>query len=311
MSKYIYIYIVVSLSLHAQLITRTQVLMSTFVSISVDKKYDKELEKAFDIMRNVENSLSSYDSTATVFLLNKNKKVKIDKNTYEALVLSTRYYKESDGYFNIAIGSITKDMYRFGEDERLVPLSNLQKTDVDFYGLKFNKKEALLADGIKIDLGGMGKGFSVDKVVKYFKQQGIKDAVIKASGDIRCLGICNVDIQDPFSDGFMMSFKTTKDNLGISTSGTYNRYVKSQKYNHLINPKKKKSQDKFVSITLVGAIPSADLDAYATAASVMPLQKAYSFLDLINVAYIVVQSDGVVKKGGDLELIIFSDTLKK
>jgi len=47
----------------------------------------------------------------------------------------------------------------------------------------------------------------------------------------------------------------------------------------------------FTSITLIGSISSASLDAYATAASVMPISKAYEFLDTLGIGYIIVQSD--------------------
>jgi len=296
---------------NAELIQRSKVLMGTFASISVDAQHKELIKPSFEIIRNVENSLSSYKETSPIFKLNKNKKALLDEYSYEALRASLEYYKQTNGYFNIAIGTITKDLNRFGANERMSSKKALKNALISINALFFTKERAFIKEGIKIDLGGMGKGFGVDKVVEYFKQVGIKDAVVRASGDIRCLNICKIDIQDPFSDGVMMSFTTTKKDLGISTSGTYNRYVKSSKYNHLINPKEKKSQDKFISITLVGNISSSDLDAYATAASVMPIKKAYSFLDSRQVAYIVVQSDGVIKKGGYLELIIFSDTLKK
>jgi len=290
--------------------TRTQVIMSTFISISVDEKNKNHIESGFEIIKDVESSLSSYKPTSTVYKLNKNKYAKLDKYTYEALTLCEKYYRKTDGYFDISIGSITKDIYRFGEDEHLASQDELNSAKIRFRALEYNTKYAYLDDGIKIDLGGMGKGYAVDKLAEYFKTNGIKDAIISASGDIRCLGICKIDIQDPFSDGALLSFTTTQNDTGISTSGTYNRYIKNQENNHLINPKLKKSQTKFVSITLVSKLASSDLDAYATAASVMPLNKAYEFLDSIEVAYIVVQSDGIIKKGGNLSLIV-SDAVKK
>ncbi|PHS56218.1 MAG: thiamine biosynthesis protein ApbE [Sulfurimonas sp.] len=284
--------------------------MSTFISISVQKKYKNCIEQGFDIIKDVENSLSSYKPTATVYLLNKKKDINLDTYTYEALKLCDKYYHKTDGYFDITVASITKDLYRFGGNERLVSLLELQKANINFYGLKFDEKKAHLDKNIKIDLGGMGKGFAIDKVAKYFRFKGINKAMISASGDIRCLDKCKISIQDPFSENILMSFKTTQKDLAISTSGTYNRYIKNQKNNHLINPKLKKPQTKFVSISLIGDMPNSDLDAYATAASVMPIQTAYKFLEAIDVAYIVVLSDGLIKKAGNLSLIE-SDTIKK
>ncbi len=269
--------------------------MSTFITISVDEKDKDFIEHGFKIMKDVDLALSSYKKNSPVFILNRDKKVKISNYTYEAFRLSEIFYKKSDGYFDITIGSITKDLYRFGEDERVPLRGELADAKVSFSGVHFNEDEASLDEGVKIDFGGMGKGFGVDRVAEFFRANGVKDARISASGDIRCLGLCSIDIQNPFSEDVLASFKTTKKDLGISTSGNYNRYVESTKNNHLINPKLKESQTKFTSITLVGKLGSCELDAYATASSVMPMKKAYEFLDYIGVAYIVLQSDGELK----------------
>ncbi|MDQ7069017.1 MAG: FAD:protein FMN transferase [Sulfurimonas sp.] len=57
--------------------------------------------------------------------------------------------------------------------------------------------------------------------------------------------------------------------------------------NHLINPKTKESQKSFISLTLISTLPNSDIDAYATAASVMPKELAYRFLNSLDVGYII------------------------
>jgi len=282
---------VLALLVEAKTLSRTQIIMSTFVTISAESADKEYIEHAFEIMKDVDLSLSSYNPNATIFLLNKHRHSELDKYAYEALRLSKKYYKKSDGYFDITIGSITKDLYRFGKDERLASLQELSDAKVSVSGLSFTESEAILDKGIKVDLGGMGKGFAVDKVADYFRVHGVRNAIISASGDIRCLSTCKVEVQNPFGDDYLLSFETIKKDLGITTSGNYNRYIKSLKNNHLINPKEKRAQTNFISISLIGDMPSSDLDAYATASSVMPMQKAYEFLDTLGVAYIVMQSD--------------------
>ncbi len=298
------------------MVSRTQVIMSTFVTISTDEKDSNLITNGFDIMKDVEMSLSSYDSKATIYLLNKNLHVELDDYAYEALSLSKKYYKNTDGYFDITVGFITKELYRFGLEERVATPLELQDAKVDINGLRFNEKEAFVDKGIKIDLGGMGKGFGVDKVAAYFRSKGVNSAVISASGDIRCLSICKIDVQNPFlEDEQMLSFETTRDDLGITTSGNYNRYVESTKNNHLIDPKTKKPQTSFISITLIGELSSSDLDAYATAMSVMPVKKAYEFLDSLGVGYIILESDEKLIISKNItkytKNLIVSDTLKK
>ncbi len=295
MTKYLFLLLAFSLLASAETTTRIKVLMGTFVTISIDSTDKKYIENGFNIISEVESSISSYDKQSQIYRLNRDKKSRINATAYEALSLSKEYYEKSDGYFDITIGSITKDLYRFGEKERVASSRELKNAVVDFSGLSFNKNEAQLQKNVKIDLGGMGKGFGVDKAADYFRKKKLDNVTIAASGDIRCLGVCHIEVQNPFSNGFLATFDTLKLDSGVSTSGNYNRYVKSVKNNHLINPKSKASQDKFISITLISSMPSSDLDAFATAASVMPIKKAYKFLDSLDLAYIILQSDMELK----------------
>lgn len=269
---------------------RSKVLMGTFVSISVDNQHKTLINHSFDILRKVDNSLSSYKTVSPIAKLNKKKKVKLDRYSYEALYLSLEYYQQTDGYFDIAVGKITKDLYRFGKKERIASKKELQQSSTSILGLQFDEHSASLDKDTKIDLGGMGKGFGVDKVSVFLAKNGVKKAIIALSGDIRCIGTCKIAINNPLHvNATLASF--TMQNSGVSTSGNYNRYVKSRKYNHLINPKTKQSEQKFLSVTLVSNLPSATLDAYATAASVMPVQKAYEFLNKQALGYIILQAD--------------------
>lgn len=291
MLKTLLVLLILAFFLEAKTLSRRQVIMSTIMSISVDEKHQNYIEDAFNIIKDVDLSLSSYNPKAKIFMLNKNRHVELDEYSYEALKLSKKYYIQSNGYFDITVGSITKDLYRFGADERLATADELAGAKVYFKGIHVEKEAASLENGIKVDLGGMGKGFAVDKVAEFFREKNVTNATISASGDIRCFCTCKIDVQDPFKDGVLLSFKTTKKDLGITTSGNYNRYINSSENNHLINPKEKKPQTSFVSITLIGYIASSDLDAYATASSVMPVDKAYKFLKELGVGYIVLQSD--------------------
>ncbi|MDF1876130.1 FAD:protein FMN transferase, partial [Sulfurimonas sp. SAG-AH-194-I05] len=274
-------------SLEAKMLSRTQIVMGTFINIAVEEKDKAFIEDGFRTFKNIDASLSTFNPNSPIYKLNQTKNTPLNTTSYEALLLSTKYYETTDGYFDISIGSITKDLYHFGEEEHLPHGKDMANAFIGFKGLFFNKKNASLHKNMKIDLGGMGKGFAVDKVADYFKDKNSTKAIIAASGDIRCLDTCDIDITNPFSQEPLVSFITRDKNMGISTSGNYNRYVESTKNNHLINPKRKYSQNNFVSITLISHMPSADLDAYTTAASVMPVKESYNFLHTLKTAYII------------------------
>lgn len=300
MSRYFLLLIFVIMPLYSEMLTRTQVAMGTFVSISLDEKQKHHFKNIFQVIKDVELSLSSYDSSTPIYNLNKNKYANLDYYSYEALKLSQDYYERSNGYFDITVGSITKDLYKFGQEERVPSQGELENSFVNFKALTFNKSEASLEKYATIDLGGMGKGFGVDKAFEYLKKQALKRAVVALSGDIRCLGECHIDIQDPFSEGTLASFQTKSIETAISTSGNYNRFVENKENNHLINPKMKRPQDKFISITLISHMSNSDLDAYATATSVMPKELAYSFLESLDLAYIVIESNEELKFSDNL-----------
>ncbi len=247
----------------------------------------------FERLRQVEMALSSYDKDAEIYRLNHEHEVEISRDTYEALSLSKYYYQQTKGYFDITIGSITKGLFRFGEDERIPTQKELLEAKVDFKGLHFTKKRAWTDEGVKVDLGGMGKGFGVDKAVALLKEQGVSRGVVALSGDIFCFHECEMSIQDPFSSGHLARFSMAQKNTAISTSGNYRRYVQSSDYNHLINPKTRTSQKTFASISLISdRYSNSDLDAYATAASVMPKREAFAFLDAFRgLGYLVVSND--------------------
>ncbi|QOP46725.1 FAD:protein FMN transferase [Sulfurimonas paralvinellae] len=264
--------------------------MGTFVSISVDKQHKELISPAFKLLKKIESSISSFDKNSPIYKLNENRSAKLDNYSYEALQLSLKYYKETDGYFDVAVGSITKDLYHFGEDERIASKKSMQKASTSMDGLLFDKQKAVITDTIKIDLGGMGKGYGIDKVSQFFRNNSVENAVIALSGDIRCIGECKIAVNNPLKNDAALAVFTMCD-TAVSTSGNYNRYVGNITHNHLINPKKKNSEQNFISVTLISKLPSATLDAFATAVSVMSLKKAYLFLASQPIAYIILQAD--------------------
>jgi thiamine biosynthesis lipoprotein len=153
-----------------------------------------------------------------------------------------------------------------------------------------------------LDFGGIAKGYAVDEVAKNWKNLGVISGTISASGDIRCLDICDGFIEDPIHDGnFILKFRAVKKNLSISTSGN------SRRPNHLKNPKTKESMNNFNSLTLFGFSDNTTLDALTTAISVMPIEEAKKFLNnLKNFGWIIVDKNNKIIKSKNIKLFIFS-----
>ena len=274
-----------------ELITRTKFIMGTYISIKLPQDKQNLFKPAFQIFKDLDNKLSIYKENSEISELNRAKKKELSKDSLVIIKKSIQISKETKGFFDITIGKLTKDVYKFGtldeklpEDEEI--LKNLKQ--ISYKNIQINGNTVILKNNVKIDLGGIGKGFAVDKVAEFLIKQGVKKAVISASGDIRCINICHLYIKNPFGEGWIIDLKTKNKNTSISTSGNYERFIKSNKYNHLINPKTGKSEQNFASITLFSIGNNTNIDAYATAVSVMPVDLAIQFLNKKKFGFILI-----------------------
>jgi thiamine biosynthesis lipoprotein len=279
--------------------------MGTFVSISLPQRYNQEITKSFELLKRIEDSLSTYDETATLAKLNKIHHVKYDLYLAEAITLSKSYYHQSNGYFDITIGSISKDLYHFGEEKTYSPSKQaLRKAHLDIHGIHIDNKQIITDKNITIDLGGMGKGYGADKVAQYLHEQNITKGIIALSGDIRCLDRCEVYLQSPYSEQTFAKIKSQNPQLSISTSGTYRRFATTKEEHHLINPKTASQGREFVSVSLFTTANNAKIDAYATALSVMPKAEALAFLKhREEIGFVLVDKEGKILYGNLTDLV--------
>ncbi|MFK5976395.1 MAG: FAD:protein FMN transferase [Sulfurovum sp.] len=307
LNKIIYYTFISSILLFAKEPTqmRTQVIMGTFVSITLAQKDAHYIDRGFELLREVENSLSTYNPTASLSLLNSSHIILKDSYLEEALLLSKEYHIQTNGYFDHTIGSISKKLYHFGEDKVYTPSpKQLKEATLNIDGIDINSTHIRSDENITIDLGGMGKGYGVDRVALYFQEQNITEAIIALSGDIRCLDMCEIYLQSPYNETLFAKVTSKIPKLSISTSGTYRRYAKTKEQHHLINPKTASQGRDFISVSLFSADNNSRLDAFATAISVMPKAKALSFLSKHKeIGFILIDSLGERLDGNLIGLV--------
>lgn len=277
---------------------RTQVIMGTFVSLSLPSSQKHHMTPIFRQLQDIEYALSSYNDNLLA-RLNQTHLIAYHRYLAEALILSQDFYRQTQGYFDISIGSISKDLYHFGEENSSMPsLKALQEARLDIDGIEINSTHIRTDKDITLDLGGMGKGYGVDIALKYLKKAHISKGIIALSGDIRCLHPCEIYLQSPFEEKSFAKITSLVPNLAISTSGTYRHFIKNPKNHHLINPKTATQGKAFVSVSLFSKGSNAQLDAFATAISVMPQAKALAFLQKhTEIAYVLVRNNGKILKG--------------
>ena len=126
--KVLILLLVSTFTLFAQ--TRSQVIMGTFCSISLEDNRSKHIQEGFELLKTIELSLSSYDKNAKVYRLNHKEKILSDEYLDEVLKKSREMYQESNGYFDITIGSVTKGLYHFGEKGQVPSQEALEKASI-------------------------------------------------------------------------------------------------------------------------------------------------------------------------------------
>ncbi|MDD5717230.1 MAG: FAD:protein FMN transferase [Sulfuricurvum sp.] len=275
---------------------RTQVHMGTMIHVNVSDV--NASDAVFNEFGYLDQTLSTYKKDSEVSLLNRNFELNASEVTREILVRSVEMYRLSEGAFDVTVGSLTHKGYRFGyDDERLPDLGEVERLGQSIQSTRIHivGKTVRVEPKTVIDLGGIGKGYAVDRGMAILIQRGITKGIIAASGDIGCLDACDIAVQDPFHpDGSIATIQSTLKRFAVSTSGNYERYVKNKSNNHLINPKTYQPQQQYASVTLMDTGDNTRLDALATAVSVMGEKRAISMLEKLDIAYILVRNDGTI-----------------
>lgn len=269
--------------------------MGTLISVRVA---DENLSDAvFNLFHELDMKLSTYKSDSEISRLNRDYEINASKVTGNILERSLEMNRISHGAFDITIGSLSHGAYHFGGAEKLPTPATIHHA-LAFVGgnhIQMENDKVRITPGTIIDLGGIGKGYAVDLAIELLSQHNMSSAIIAASGDIGCLGPCDVKITDPFHpDGYFGAISSTLPRFAISTSGNYERYIRTKEHNHLLNPKTGKSERIFASVTLMGEGDNTKLDALATAVSVMHLKDAIRLLQEQKIAYILILNDGTL-----------------
>lgn len=153
-------------------------------------------------------------------------------------------------------------------------------------------------DGVRIDLGGIAKGYAVERGVDILRQHGIQHGLVSAGGDTRVLGDrrgrpWRVGIRDPREDGAMVAMLPVV-NEAISTSGDYERYFEAEgvRFHHIINPGTGKSAGEVRSATVVGP-DGTFTDALSTSVFVLGVQEGLAVIDALEgFEAVVVDAEG-------------------
>jgi thiamine biosynthesis lipoprotein len=249
---------------------------------------------AYDEFKRLEKIFNFYDPASELSRLNNSfdTPIKVSPEMIEILTLSKQVNYLTNGAFDPASGALfdfwkqrikqkgpivfpTQD-----EINRLKDISGIGYVLIDpAAGTVTIKKQ-----GLKIDLGGIAKGYMLDKAAEKLRLAKVSSALLKAGGDIYCLGKNNgnpwrVGIKNPAALEGIMEAEEVEDQ-GISTSGNYEQFFNynGKQYGHVIDPVTGFPVDgNIVSVTVISHNATTS-DALSTGFFVMGIDGVKRFL---------------------------------
>jgi len=168
--------------------------------------------------------------------------------------------------------------------------------------------------GMRIDLGGIAKGYAVDRAFELLTSRGYRNMIVNAGGDIRVSGRKTsgpwvIGLQDPRDRSRIMATIEASE-ISVATSGDYERYFvkEGKRYHHLLNPFTGFPARQCRSVTILTE-DALSADGLATAVFVMGPERGLRLIEAMEeVEGLIVSADGkIIQSEGLKGKVRFSD----
>jgi thiamine biosynthesis lipoprotein len=284
--------------------------MGTLVKITAVAQSEAVAQAAatagFAEIRRLEELLSTWIPTSELSRVNASAgamPVHVSPETLTVVQRAVQAAEMTDGGFNIAIGPAV-DAWRVTEGQRIPTESELDalRPLVDLMAVHADVQEQTIyleKRGMRIDVGGIGKGYAADQAVDALRRAGAVAGVVALSGDIKTFGrlpggkMFPVGIQHPRKDGSVLAWIDLQDEA-ISTAGDYERFFEREgvRYHHILDPRTLQPARRCQSVTVI-AREGVWADGLDTGIFVMGPERGMELVErLPDVEAIIVDQDG-------------------
>lgn len=312
------ILILVATTAHAGWVERVEDgIMGTRISIELwaddGASGNASIDAVLAEMRRVDAQMSTYKPTSEVSRVNERAAREAVKVTAELLGLlktAEQYSRDTQGAFDITYASVGY-LYDYRNRRRpddsqiksVLPAVNYRHIllDANSQTVRFTQP------GVRIDLGGIGKGYAVDRAIRVLHQRGVERALVTAGGDSRIIG-------DRFGQPWVVGIRHPDrkqeviariplEDAAFSTSGDYERYFDEDgvRHHHILDPHTGRSASKVRSATIIGPTATRTDGLSKTAFVLGPERAMEIYNQLDDVDAILVTPDGRVLYSQGLE----------
>lgn len=275
---------------------KEKILLDTLVTIKAygknKKRTTQSVDKAFKEMARIEKIANNFDPKSEISMLNKKAgrgPVKISHHLFKMIELSINYHKISGGTFDITIWPLIQ-LWSFGERKeppsKSEILNRLSLVDTRKVNVDSHNQTVSLAPNTSLDLGGISKGYAVDRAIVTLAEEGINSALVTTGSTTRTLGqkpkgqLWKVGIQHPRKPDKLIGI-VELDQKSISTSGDYQRFFtkNGRRYHHILNPKTGYPAEGIMSVTIITDQSCTEADILSTGVFVLGFPQGMEFIE--------------------------------
>ena len=287
--------------------------LGTSVSITVINENielaEQAVEAAFAEIERIDRLMSSYDEKSRISILNSKGSIEADSEIVDVLERARYFHQLSAGAFDITVEPLLR-LFDKSFSERSAPPSDVEIEEtlqlVGFDRIEVTSDRIYLPDGMKITLGGIAKGYAIDRAVAVLKEHGIERGLVNAGGDMRSIGSkgensWKIALQNPRNGSDYIAILPLNDSA-VATSGDYERYFDpDMRFHHIIDPRTGYSATELMSVTIVTET-ALDADALATAVFVSGVQDGMTLVNSMdNVEALIITSEGSIMTSNGLK----------
>jgi thiamine biosynthesis lipoprotein len=270
------------------LIERSRVVMGSALQLSAWASDDRAAVEAFDEafaeFERLENILSIWRPSSDVVRINSaagSHPVGVRQETIEVLRTALDVSRWSGGKFDVTFGALS-EVWKFDhdQDDRVPTAAEIaaRLPLVGFEAIEVDEKARtvfLRRRGARIHLGGIGKGYAIDRAAAILRERGVRDFMIQSGGDLYVAGYRDgkpwrLGIRDPRGPADRIFAVLDLSDATFSTSGDYERAFVSngRRYHHILDPDDGQPARGARSVTIV-ADEAVLADALSTAVFVL------------------------------------------
>jgi FAD:protein FMN transferase len=275
----------------AERVRRTELHMGTEVNITVvassRARADRAVRAAFREIARIDGLLSHYKDDSEVTRLNSEQVLADPSPDLRANIeKSVRYGALSGGAFDITVQPIL-DLYDHTFRELKRPPTDEEiaraREHVDYRKIRLEGNTLFLGEGQRITLGGIAKGYAVDRALEALHREGVRDALVDAGGDLRASGTNRgrewvAALRNPRDEADFIARLGFTDRA-VVTSGDYERYYDpDRRFHHIVDPRTGTSATELISVTVI-ADNAFDADAVSTAAFVLGTEEGLRLVE--------------------------------